>query len=191
MEQLINLIEGCTGNDEKCQRVFYEKYLGYVLKIVYRYISTYEAAGEATNDAFIKIFRSLNKFEYNNSVNVERLLLGWMRKIAVNTAIDYLRESQAHKRYQPITELPETDSNYLTGTDERVLYKELIELIKKLSPAYRTVFNMYVIDGYTHHEISEALGISEGTSKSNLARARAILQKYLVKNNKDSLLCFT
>lgn len=190
--ELTNLIEGCIGNEEKCQKVFYEKYLGFILKTVYRYISTYESANEVSNDAFIKIFKSFGKFEYKNATNPEMLLMAWMRRIAVNTAIDYLRVSQAQKRYQPLAVL---DENYteksVVSSDEKMLHKELIELIKKLSPSYRAVFNMYVIDGYTHQEISKALGISVGTSKSNLARARAILQKYLVKDNKDNVLCLT
>lgn len=192
MEPLINLIEGCIGNNERCQKVFYEKYLGFVLKTVYRYVSSNEPANEVSNDAFIKIFRSFGKFEYKDAVNVEMLLMAWMRRIVVNTSIDFLRVSQAQKRYQPLAEL--NDDHYESvsvNSDEKVMYKELIELIKKLSPSYRSVFNMYVIDGYSHQEISKILGISVGTSKSNLARARMILQKYLVKNNKDNVLCLT
>ncbi|MCC6287695.1 MAG: sigma-70 family RNA polymerase sigma factor [Chitinophagaceae bacterium] len=190
--ELTNLIEGCVGNNEKCQKVFYEKYLGFVLKTVYRYVSSYESANEVSNDAFIKIFKSFVKFDYKNAVNPEMLLMAWMRRIIVNTAIDYLRVSQAQKRYQPLAELNENHTEkVVVSSDEKVLYKELIELIKKLSPSYRAVFNMYVIDGYTHQEIAKTLGISVGTSKSNLARARAILQKYLVKDNKDNVLCLT
>lgn len=191
MEQLIHIIQGCVGNDAKCQKVFYEKYLGFVMKTVYRYVSTYETAAEVSNDAFIKIFRSFNKFEYQKASNPEMLLFAWMRRIVINTSIDHLRVSQAQKRYQPVTELQEAHEPEMSNADEKLLYKELIELIRKLSPSYRVVFNMYVIDGYTHQEIAKALGISVGTSKSNLARARAFLQKYLVKDNKDNVLCFT
>ena len=190
--ELTNLIEGCVGNNEKCQKVFYEKYLGFVLKIVYRYVSSYESANEVSNDAFIKIFKSFVKFDYKNATNPEMLMMAWMRRIIVNTAIDYLRVSQAQKRYQPLAELNENHTEkVVVNSDEKVLYKELIELVRKLSPSYKAVFNMYVIDGYTHQEISKALGISVGTSKSNLARARAILQNCLVKDNKDNVLCFT
>ena len=192
MEQLIHIIQGCVGNDAKSQKVFYEKYLGFVMKTVYRYVSTYEQAAEASNDAFIKIFRSFNKFEYQNATNPEMLLFAWMRRIVINTAIDYLRITQAQKRYQPVAELTEnTNEAGSSNADDKLLYKELIELVRKLSPSYRVVFNMYVIDGFSHQEIAKALGISVGTSKSNLARARAFLQKYLVKDNKDNVLCFT
>jgi RNA polymerase sigma-70 factor (ECF subfamily) len=192
LEQLLQLIEGCIGNDPKCQKVFYEKYLGFVLKTVYRYVSSYESAAEASNDAFIKIFKSFKNFDYRHATNPEMLLFAWMRRIVVNTAIDYLRVSQAQKRHQPVTPLHETEADAEPASpDDKLLYKELIELVRKLSPSYRAVFNMYVIDGYSHQEIADLLGISVGTSKSNLARARAFLQKYLVKDNKDNVLCFT
>jgi RNA polymerase sigma-70 factor (ECF subfamily) len=91
-----------------------------------------------------------------------------------------------------VTPLHETEADAEPASpDDKLLYKELIELVRKLSPSYRAVFNMYVIDGYSHQEIADMLGISVGTSKSNLARARAFLQKYLVKDNKDNVLCFT
>ncbi len=192
MEQLLQLIEGCIGNDPKCQKVFYEKYLGFVLKTVYRYVSSYESAAEASNDAFVKIFRSFNNFEYRQADNPEMLLFAWMRRISINTAIDYLRVNQARKRYHAVESLNETGNDAGTeSSDNKLLYNELIELIRRLSPSYRTVFNMYVIDGYTHQEIANILGISVGTSKSNLARARAFLQKYLVKDSEDNVLCFT
>lgn len=192
MDQLLPLLEGCCGNDAKCQKVFYEKYLGFVLKTVYRYVSSYESAAEVTNDAFVKIFRSFRNFDYRQSANPEMLMFGWMRRITINTAIDFLRVSQAQRRFKPFAELPVAgiETGWI-NPDNKLLYNELIELIRKLSPSYRTVFNMYVIDGYTHQEIATALGISVGTSKSNLARARAFLQKYLVKDNKDNVLCFT
>ncbi|HRP55910.1 RNA polymerase sigma factor [Agriterribacter sp.] len=191
MEQLLHLIKGCVANDAKCQKVFYEKYLGFALKTVYRYLSSYEAAAEVTNDAFVKIFRAFGKFEYRHAANVESLLLAWMRRIVINTAIDYIRVSQAQKRYQSIAEDSWNNHEAEVRSDEQLLYKEIIELIRKLSPSYRAVFNLYVIDGYSHQEIGKMLGISVGTSKSNLARARAFLQKYLVKDNKDNVLCFT
>ncbi len=82
-------------------------------------------------------------------------------------------------------------SHASNGGDNQLLYKELIELIRKLSPAYRVVFNLHVVDGYSHTEIAHMLGISVGTSKSNLSKAKAFLQKYLVKDTKGNILCFT
>ncbi len=154
-------------------------------------MSSYESAAEVANDAFIKIFRAFGKFEYQHAANVESLLMAWMRRIIINTAIDHLRVNQVHKNHQPITENIWNGQEAETRADEHILYREIIELIRKLSPSYRAVFNLYVIDGYSHQEIGKMLGISVGTSKSNLARARAFLQKYLVKDNKDNVLCFT
>lgn len=179
------------ANDAKYQKVFYEKYLGFVLKTVYRYMSSYEAAAEVSNDAFVKIFKAFNKFDYQHASNPEMLLMAWMRRIVINTSIDYIRVLQAQKKHYPITENMWEGKEPETRSDDQLLYKEMIELIRKLSPSYRAVFNMYVIDGYSHQEIADILGISVGTSKSNLARARAFLQKYLVKDNKDNVLCFT
>ncbi len=191
MEQLIYLIEGCKSNDSKYQKVFYEKYLGFVLRIVYRYITSYESAAEVSNDAFIKIFKVFYRFECGCTENMEGRLRAWMKKIAINTAIDHLRSSQSEKNTQPLADVTLENKDMYTSSDEQLLYKELVGLIRKLSPSYRVVFNMYVIDGYTHQEIATALGISAGTSKSNLLRARAFLQKHLVKDNKDNILCFT
>ncbi|HTN09276.1 RNA polymerase sigma factor [Agriterribacter sp.] len=191
MEQLLYLVRGCAANDAKCQKIFYEKYLGFALKTVYRYLSSYEAAAEVTNDAFVKIFRAFGKFEYARAANIESLLMAWIRRIVINTAIDHIRVNQAQRKYQPISEDAWYDPEAEVRSDDQLLYKEIIELVRKLSPAYRAVFNMYVIDGYSHQEIGKILGISVGTSKSNLARARAFLQKYLVKDNKDNVLCFT
>lgn len=168
LEQLLHLVRGCAANDAKCQKIFYEKYLGFALKTVYRYLSSYEAAAEVANDAFVKIFRAFNKFEYAQAANVESLLMAWMRRIVINTAIDYIRANQAQKKYQPITEDAWNGHETEVRSDEQLLYKEIIELVRKLSPSYRSVFNMYVIDGYSHQEIGKILGISVGTSKSNL-----------------------
>lgn len=191
MDSLIHLIKGCIANDAKCQKIFYEKYLGFALKTAYRYLSTYESAAEVSNDAFIKIFRTFGKFEYEHALNAEALLLAWMRRIVINTAIDHLRSLHSQKQIQFMSDEMWEGNEPAVQQQDQLLYKEIIELVRKLSPAYRTVFNLYVIDGYNHQEIAGILGISVGTSKSNLARAKAFLQKYLVKDNKDNVLCFT
>lgn len=191
MDSLVNLIKGCIANDAKCQKIFYEKYLGFALKTAYRYLSTYESAAEVCNDAFVKIFRTFSKFEYEYASNIEALLLAWMRRIVINTAIDHLRMLQSQKRHQFVEELMWEGNEPAIQPQDQLLYKEIIDLVRKLSPAYRAVFNMYVIDGYSHQEISGMLNISVGTSKSNLARAKAFLQKYLVKDNKDNVLCLS
>ena len=178
-------MDGCHQNQQKQQRFLYEKYFGYCLKIVFRYIYTYDKAVDVANDGFVKVFRNFSRFQYNDKANLEMILMGWMRTIMINTAIDELRK---HSFLPEIGYIADTVWNYediSQGSDRMLLYKELIKEIKKLPPAYRTVFNMYVIDGFTHQEIANRLSISVGTSKSNLSKARVYLQKILKTNEQE------
>ncbi len=191
MEDLLTIIKGCANNDAKCQRILYNKYLGYALKISFRYVGSYENAANAANDAFIKIFKGFEKFEIRDTKNIEAMLMGWIRKIVVNVSIDYMRKESLISERKILNKDAWMKSSASNDGDSQLMYKELIALIKKLSPAYRVVFNLHVIDGYSHQEIAEMLGISVGTSKSNLAKARAFLQKHLVTDTKGNVLCFT
>jgi RNA polymerase sigma-70 factor (ECF subfamily) len=191
LEDLLTIIKGCANNDAKCQRILYNKYLGYALKISFRYVGSYENAANAANDAFIKIFKGFEKFEIRDTKNIEAMLMGWIRKIVVNVSIDYMRKESLISERKILNKDAWMKSSASNDGDSQLMYKELIALIKKLSPAYRVVFNLHVIDGYSHQEIAEMLGISVGTSKSNLAKARAFLQKHLVTDTKGNVLCFT
>lgn len=180
MEPLYKLIKGCVARDSKSQRAFYEYYYGFALKTVFRYIYRYDKATDIVNDSFVKIFNSFEKFKPGReSGETEIILMGWMKRILVNTAIDELRRQQT---VPIIAALPdyiwqETDSSQ--NADQKILYKELVCEIKRLPPSYRSVFNMFVIDGFTHNEIAKTLGISEGTSKSALAKAKAQLKRFI------------
>jgi len=191
LEDLLTIIKGCANNDAKCQRILYNKYLGYALKISFRYVGSYENAANAANDAFIKIFKGFEKFEIRDTKNIEAMLMGWIRKIVVNVSIDYMRKESLISERKILNKDAWMKSSASNDGDSQLMYKELIALIKKLSPAYRVVFNLHVIEGYSHQEIAEMLGISVGTSKSNLAKARAFLQKHLVTDTKGNVLCFT
>ena len=175
-------IANCIKNDHRDQKALYEKYYGYCLKTVFRYIYHYDKAVDAVNDGFVKIFRNIGKFQYNDVENLEMMLMGWMRTIMVNTAIDFLRKNNFVPEIGDISESVWMQEDRSQSAEQALLYKELIKEIKKLPPAYRAVFNMYVIDGYNHQEIATQLGIAVGTSKSNLSKARVYLQKIL-KNN--------
>ncbi len=183
MEKFV-LINQCKERNPKYQKILYEQYRAYALKIVFRYIYNYEEALEVTNDGFVKVFLHIDKFKYDNAGDVEKLLFGWIKRIMVNTAIDLLRK----KMFLPeIGGIPDhfweiDDSG---GADQRLLYKDLIKLVKKLPPQYRVVFNMYMIDGYSHSEIAQFLKIPVGTSKSNLMRAKLLLKNYL--NQQETL----
>ena len=191
MEELLTIIKGCANNDAQSQKILYNKYLGYALKISFRYVGSYENAANAANDAFIKIFKGFEKFEIRDTKNIEAMLMGWIRKIVVNVSIDYMRKESLISERTYLRDEVFMQANTTNGGDSQLMYKELIALIKKLSPAYRVVFNLHVIDGYSHQEIAGMLGISVGTSKSNLAKARAFLQKHLVTDTKGNVLCFT
>jgi RNA polymerase sigma factor (sigma-70 family) len=185
LEPLYKLIKGCIENDNKSQRQFYEHYYGFALKTVFRYIYKYDKATDVVNDGFVKIFNSLAKFQVSKgNADTEKILMGWMKRILINTAIDELRRQQMAPE---IGELPDhiwEENDKSQNADQKLLYKDLICEIKKLPPSYRTVFNMFVIDGFSHQEIANMLGISEGTSKSALAKAKAQLKKFI--NNRFS-----
>jgi len=180
LEPLNELIKGCIERDYKCQRAFYEHYYGFALKTVFRYIYKYEKATDIVNDGFVKIFNSLEKFQLGKqNIDTEKILMGWMKRILINTAIDELRRQQAMPE---IGELPDyiwEEIDRSQNADQMILYKELICQVKRLPPSYRNVFNMFVIDGFSHNEIAYVLGISEGTSKSALAKAKMHLKKFL------------
>jgi RNA polymerase sigma factor (sigma-70 family) len=185
LKLLPDIIEGCHQSQQREQRFLYEKYFGYCLKIVFRYIYTYDKAVDVVNDGFVKVFRNFSRFHYNDAGNVEMILMGWMRTIMVNTAIDELRKNNFLPEIGYIPDSVWNCEDISQGSDRMLLYKELVKEIKKLPPAYRTVFNMYVIDGFTHQEIANQLSISIGTSKSNLSKARVYLQKILKTTEKQ------
>lgn len=180
--ELLQTINGCLEGNPKAQQRLYEVYYGYCLKTVFRYIYHYDKAADVVNDGYVKIFRNLGRFQYVDLESLERSLMGWMRAIMVNTSIDYLRKNNFLPEIGIIPETVWGVEDKSQSSDQSLLYKELVKEIKKLPPSYRAVFNMYVIDGFTHQEIANQLGISVGTSKSNLSKARAILQK-IIRNN--------
>ena len=181
MKNITAIIRGCISKDYKCQKIIYEHYRGYAMKICFRYLYRYEKATDAVNDGFVKLFNHFSDFKFGSDADNEKILMAWLKKIMINTCIDALRRSSMLPEIGGIPdhvwELPDDSSK----ADQVVLYNELIALVKKLQPNYRTVFNLYVIDGYTHVEIAEMLNISVGTSKSSLSRARTLLQQSIKK----------
>lgn len=164
-----DLIEGCIRGDRKMQFELYQRYAPKMYGVCLRYAGKAEEAEDILQEGFIKIYNKIGSFRGEGSFE------GWMRRIFVNTAIEHFRK----KTYlQPITEYEENtlEGKYLNVLDN-LAEQDIIQLVQKLSPGYRTVFNMYVVEGYTHKQIGEALGISEGTSKSQLSRAKIILQE--------------
>lgn len=179
-EQLKKIIEGCLRNDRRSQEAIFKLFYGKMMVVCMRYTNDKDTAQEVLQEGFMKVFEKLGAFDYKGSFE------GWVRRIVANTAIDSIRRSKKN----PI--LTDNDNDFKIGGENPMEKQETIELgelkaemamgaIQKLSPAYRTVFNLYVLEEYSHKEIAEMLGISEGTSKSNLAKAKMNLQKILNK----------
>lgn len=171
-----DLIYGCLNGDRRMQEELYRRFSPRMYAVCLRYAGNAEEAEDILQEGFIKVFKKLDSFRGDGSFE------GWIRRIFVNTAIEHFRR----KRYlMPVTEKEENtiEGKYTSVLDE-LSAKDIMALIRELSPGYRTVFNMYVVEGYTHKEIADILGISEGTSKSQLSRAKVILQD-MVKNYLD------
>lgn len=172
------IVEGCVKGDRRAQETFFKMYYGKMYSVCLRYFTDKDSAQEVLQDGFIKVFDKLDLFDFRGSLE------GWMRRIISNTAIDAIRKAKRN----PF--LSDRDTDFKTPIENPMEEKEKLDLlslkssiameaIHRLSPAYRTVFNLYVFEEYSHKEIAEILGISEGTSKSNLAKARMNLQKVL------------
>jgi RNA polymerase sigma-70 factor (ECF subfamily) len=159
----------------------YERFYGFALKIVFRYIYRYDKAVDVVNDGFVKLFTHFTKFEAIAIDDTEKLLMGWIKRIMVNTAIDELRKAHLLPQIGELSEAHWNTASNTDNADENILYKELMAQVKKLPPAYRAVFNMYVIDGFSHNEIAAQLEISVGTSKSNLSKAKEFLRKIIYR----------
>ncbi len=188
MDNLRNSIDACVKNNSAQQKLVYERFYGYALKIVFRYIYRYDRAVDVVNDGFVKIFRNMVKFTSDDTISTEQRFMGWIKKIMINSAIDELRK---HHMISEIGGIPDhvwdvPDTSQMP--DHSLLYKELISIVKELPPAYRAVFNMIVLDGMSHQEVADSLRISVGTSKSNLSRARTLLQKH-IKDREASEIC--
>ncbi len=181
LENITYIIKGCIEKDHKYQKIIYDRYRSYALKIVFRYIYRFDRAINVTNDGFVKLFRNFEQFRLAEEGDNEAILMGWLKKILVNTAIDELRKDDILVEIGGIPEGVWEKEDEGQRADQLLLYKDLIVLIKNLPVAYRIVFNLYVIDGYSHSEIADILKVPVGTSKSNLSRARSLLQKSIRK----------
>jgi RNA polymerase sigma factor (sigma-70 family) len=176
------VIKGCIKGNPKYQQILYNTFIGFALKTVFRYISQYDKATDVINDGFVRLFTHFARFTgADTPEETRRRLFGYIRRIMVNAAIDELRKSSMLPEIVSIPESVWETSHREYDADQLLLYKQVITKIKELPPQYRLAFNMYVIDGFSHAEIARMLNIPEGTSKSNLSRARAMLQKSIVR----------
>lgn len=168
---LDKLIKNCARNDRKAQAEVYQIFSGKLFALCLKYSSNYQEAQDNLQDGFINIFEKIGQFNFNGSFE------GWMKRIIINTALQKYRQKNVLQLVVP-KEIPE-EITEVEVDENRVSLTLLLDTIQQLPNKYRIVFNLYVLDGYSHKEISHELKITEGTSKSNLSRARLILKKKL------------
>lgn len=175
-DPLFEIIEGCVKGDSKCQQILHQKFYGKMLGACMRYAKDREEARDILQDGFLKVFKSIQSYSGSGSFE------GWIRKIIINTALDYIRKNKKIIQYansdyveENAEEIKEEENNEY----ETLNADEIMNAVQQLPPAYRTVFNMFVVDGFSHQEIADQLGISTGTSKSNLSKAKANLKNLL------------
>lgn len=168
----IQLINGCKKNDEKSQKALYDLYARKMMAVCMRYVNHRETAEDLLQEGFVKVFMAIDAFSFTGSFE------GWMRRIFANTALEYLRKNDVLRETVDLEDpgvFVEPDSSVI----DKLSAKELMEIIAELPTGFRTVFNMFAIEGYSHKEIAETLGITESTSRSQFTRSKKLLQKKL------------
>jgi RNA polymerase sigma-70 factor (ECF subfamily) len=186
-EEELNLhIQGCVLNDRLSQKRIYTSFYNYAMTICSIYTNNYDDSVEILNDGFLKVFKEIYRYQpaYADTTNSFK---GWLRKIMVYTAIDHFRKNRKHRF---IMELDSEVIQVSAGSEDaldRISYDEILTAMQKLTPGYRIIFNLFIIENFSHEEISKQLGISIGTSKSNLARGKRQLQKILLRQNQITI----
>ncbi len=171
------LVQGCLRKDRDSQRLLYQHYYSYGMSVCLRYCRSRDEAKEVLNDGFLKVFQKIDQYRMDTSFEA------WLRRIMINASIDHYRKEMKHYNHYSNEKI--SISNGQASAIDEMAHEELMHLVQQLTPAYRAVFNLYVIDGFTHDEIANVLQISEGTSKSNLSKARENLRAMLMQlNNK-------
>jgi len=166
------------------QEELYRRFSPKMYAVCFRYANNADDAQDLLQEGFIKVFRNLHRFRAEGSFE------GWIRRIFVNTSIEHYRKKSVHT-----SSVSEKEQDSIEDADisalENLAQNDILKIIQELSPGYKTVFNLYVVEGYAHKEIGELLGISEGTSKSQLARAKSILQKKIAQYLSDTQKSYT
>ena len=170
------LIKACLSDDRKCQRDLFEAYAPKMMSVCRRYARHHLEAQDMMQEGFIKMFKNLDKFKFEGSFE------GWLRRIMVNTALKKVSKKSFTHEYIGI------DETYQGSIDARIfsdmMADDLLKMVEELPEGYRIVFNMYAIEGYSHKEIGETLNIGESTSRSQLVKARRMLQNKVLESQK-------
>lgn len=168
------LLKDCLKQKPEAQRMLYEHFAPQMLGVCFRYTKSVSDAEEVLQEGFVKVFIRLKQFKKEGELG------GWIRKIMVNTALNYLKTNQKYRYELSFDEMPLHPVS--TENPEVILQaKELAELIRQLPTGFQTIFNLHAVEGYKHVEIASMLGISEGTSRSQYARARILLIEWIEK----------
>jgi RNA polymerase sigma factor (sigma-70 family) len=171
LSEIKNIINGCLKGNRRDQELLYRRHAAKLYAVCLQYSGNDEEARDILQEGFIKIFENLASYKHEGSFE------GWIRRIMVNTALEKYRSKHSLYRVDDIDDIPEPDADPDNEDYSGLEAVDLLEIIRELPPKYRMVFNLFAIEGYSHNEISKMVNISEGTSKSNLSRARAILQR--------------
>lgn len=167
----LSLIAGCKRGESWARKELYELHAPAMMSVCMRYVGNKETAKDLLQDGFIKVYTKINTYSGTGSFK------GWMRRVFVTTALEYLRRNDALKVSSNIDDYDDAMENMETSALERISADELLACIAELPYGYRTVFNLFAIEGYSHSEIAGILNINESTSRSQFIRARKALQK--------------
>ncbi len=181
------IVKGCIDCNRVSQKDFYKNFYGYAAAICNRYVANEYDLVEVVNDGFLKIFKEIERFDVNVN-HLESRLMSWIKSIMIHTSIDFYRKQMRDNISINIVANENLVDNVSYDAEtpiDKLTYYEIIELTNQLTPMYKLVFNMSVIDGMSHDEIAKKLNISEGTSKSNLYKARQIIIKLIEKKYKQ------
>ncbi|HKL09732.1 MAG TPA: RNA polymerase sigma factor [Bacteroidales bacterium] len=176
MNNYIEIVKACIKGNRKAQKQLYQLFADKMFGVCMRYADDVDEAKDILQDGFIKVFMNLEQFNHKGSFE------GWVRRIMVNTALEKFRDKNYLFAVNMEQGYESRDKEYDHILSE-LAAKDLLKMVQELSPQYRMVFNLYAIEGYSHKEICEMLNIKEGTSKSNLSRAREILKEKIKKNS--------
>ncbi|MBS1772290.1 MAG: sigma-70 family RNA polymerase sigma factor [Bacteroidetes bacterium] len=172
--ELQDLIQGCVRNERSAQEKVYSLFCGRMMSVVKRYIDHDEQAEEVLNNGFLRAFQKIGQYTFQGSFE------GWLRKIVFHAVSDYVKQNA---RYNEKIMLVEKDQYVQKDHADRLYYNQLLEMVQGLPEATKAVFNMYVMEGFSHREIGKILNISEGTSKWHLSEGRRILKEKIEKLN--------
>jgi RNA polymerase sigma factor (sigma-70 family) len=174
MDEIKGIIDGCVRGEKRSQDALYKKFASLLYGICLRYAKNKMEAEDVLQEVFVKIYNNIQSYHHDGSFE------GWLRRIAVNTSITYYRKNLKHAFQEDIDDMVQHKNDPGHFDDLEFTQEELLLCINKLPTGYKTVFNLYVVEGFMHKEIADMLGIDVNTSKSQLSRAKSHLQKELL-----------